>query len=402
MEQSLCKDKNNLNTLIELLTYGFLIFLYLRLFIPGNDLAMNAIFGLWGAFIFLLNVISTKKFKLLELLILSCLFIGILINVFFIKNASIYEPLWIICYFGIYLTLNNNLLKPKGILAITLIFYFIMIAWSFTNTNTNEIFYGSSKNAISAVGIFLLSLYYISAYLCKEKIFKFPVFLLFYCCMWAGGRTGFLISTLWIVGLIFINLSENKFQFDLKLFKFLVITFLSIIALLTIKKAYYLSSINEDITVRNIISVFDLSKFNSIDTFKSKGIKSPRLVFWSNYLAFIISSPKAFIFGASRINNPELYPYAENLHNVFFMLHSKTGLLGFIPVVVLLIRAFINLIREKNVTILFVLCMFGLRSMFDWIGFFSYYDVLFYFVLFTYNKDLFGNKDAFNFSQKIN
>lgn len=385
------KEAKRFNIIIEYLTYGFLVFLFAKLFININLFYLNGILGFWGSLIFMLNLISTKEIQKLEIIILATLLIGILINIIFIKNASLYEPIWIFCYFGIYLSLKNKFLNPKNLLAITCLFFGIIIILSFKKADPNLIFNSKSRNGISAFGIFFLSLYYISSIISNKKIFIFPTFLLLYCCIWSTGRTAFLVAILWIIGLIIFNPNKNKFEFNYKilifLLAYLIIYFLAIPFI-------------KELNLQNI----DSSNFASspmLQHYKKYGVSSPRFSFWSNYIMFIHTNPKAFILGASRINQPELYPFAENLHNVFFMLHSKTGMIGFIPIVYLLFRSSTNMVKRKKYTILFVFLIFTLRALFDWVGFFGLYDILFYYVIFTFNEDLFNGKTVYlNFFHK--
>ncbi|NCC70140.1 hypothetical protein EOM09_00980 [bacterium] len=324
--------------------------------------------------------------------------------------------LWIFCYFGIYLSLKNELLRPKIILNISYIFFLIIIFLSFLNKDPNEIFNGFSRNGISAMGIFLLSLYYLTAIIKNDYISKYPVFLLLYACLWSTSRSALFLSCLWVIMLIFINPSENKFEIDKK---FIISCFIFLISYyfmtIIINKLYtphiidvspYIKepAINETSLNStkhfNVISDNRISEFEAIKHLERYKFKSPRFKFWYNYIIYIISNPKALLFGASRLNNPELFPYGENLHSFLFMLHSKTGLFGFIPIVYLLIRSFFKLLRTKKITLLLVFCLFGLRALFDWLGFFGYYDVLFYYIMFTCNKDLFNDKYITTFSKK--
>lgn len=411
------QNKYYLSNIIEILTYGFILFLFLRLFIFINVFILNEILGLWGTFLLSLNLIYNKEIKKLDFIIIIFLSVGMIIDILFIKNSSVYELLWIFCYYGVYLSIENELLTSKNILNFSYIYFLIIIVLSFLNKDPNEIFNGFSRNGISAMGIFLLSLYYLTALIKSDYIHKYPVFLLLYVCLWSTGRSALFISIFWVILLMFINPSENKFEIDKKfiiscLLFLILYYFITIIInmiytpnIIEISPAIKITAINNTspnnvVNPTNVISINRVTEFESIKHLERYKLNSPRFKFWYNYIVYIISNPKALLFGASRLKNPQLYPYGENLHSFLFMLHSKTGLIGFIPVVYLLIRSFFKLLKSTKITHLFVFCIFGSRALLDWLGFFGYYDILFYYIMFTFNKDLFSDKSLMIFSKK--
>lgn len=382
MEKSVNRQKTIIGIITEYLTYAFLIFYFCRLLIFSNFLIINGFFSILGCLIFLLNIIDHCEIKFLEVLVCLSLLLGTFLDIFFIHNASNYEWIWIFCFLGVYLSLRDNILNSKIILSISLIYMITIFLISFTNHDPNTIFYKSSRNTVSDIGIFLLSFYYIVAFRQKENIYKFPAYLLLYCCIWSVGRSAVLVGSIWVFLLLFFNPTKNKFEFD---YKILISIIIAILFIYIIKFCNYLLFSQQTI----------IEKDTFIQHIETSGINSARYSLWLNYFIYISSHLKGFLFGASIYDNPQLYPYGENLHNVLFQLHSKTGLFGFIPVLFLLVRAFIKLIKTKSYTFLFIFLLMGLRSMFDWVGFFGPYDILFYFFMFTLNFDLFNDKKVF-------
>ena len=100
----------------------------------------------------------------------------------------------------------------------------------------------------------------------------------------------------------------------------------------------------------------------------------------------MISKPVYFIFGVNKENNSHVYIYGENLHNSFFMLHSKTGILGLLIILILLFESLFTLLKSKNYFPIILLLLICLRSFFDWISFFGIYDILFYLYILCYSR----------------
>ena len=387
------KINNYIDRILQSLFFIILITDFISRFSYRLAMYRNYIISFLGILIFcilLLNNYLSKNY----LYFLGLLSIFFIISFKITKNASIYEILWIYSYFSLAVIISNNIINFKYLKLYT---YIVLLTFTFLyifQYNPNILFYKTSRNNVSTITLFAITLYYFEAYTNEIKTSKLPIILFAISCYWAIGRTGLVISFLTLLIFSFINTKEYKFKFDYKFFLFsILIVFFLFYHSQIISKINFNNNINieqteiQDSTVEKSNEQNNKTIHNdALTNITQRGFNTPRILIWTNYIDEMISKPVYFIFGVNKENNSHVYIYGENLHNSFFMLHSKTGILGLLIILILLFESLFTLLKSKNYFPIILLLLICLRSFFDWISFFGIYDILFYLYILCYSR----------------
>ena len=94
------------------------------------------------------------------------------------------------------------------------------------------------------------------------------------------------------------------------------------------------------------------------DRLDEDGTDTVRYDLWREYLNGIDTNLGNFLLGCVIDHNmPQLTYYAKNPHNSFLMLHSRFGLVGFLLVIIAVIKCFVVLAKTRNYGCLILLAV---------------------------------------------
>lgn len=306
---------------------------------------------------------------------------AMLISMMYNGNTRPANLLWIWSYFGIAMVLYEFGMR---IAWARLLFYVCSLFFLFMafrgDVNVQEVMYGTSENGISTGCILVLFIYYSSIVKNGGNSMPFlPILIILVISLWTATRSSMLVMGLMLVFAIYYNnLRKDR--------KRSVIAQVAVFVFLVVAVIYFFE---------NYYSVLSSGLERKLER---EGLESTgREHLWQEYLGSLFDNPLHFILGtsSSNMNYPLFFFFHGNAHNAFIILHSKFGLLGFLYVVIILIKALRKTIRQKETILLALLLMAIIRSMFDWTAFPGYFDTIFYFYL-LYGLD----KNGFLKSQK--
>jgi hypothetical protein len=271
--------------------------------------------------------------------------------------------------------LLNEKLKSRVFYITYLVIVSIYFKHILAGDMPNEILVGGSRNVLSIILLFNLSLLHYIECTNKKNPSLFPSVLLAIISLWAIGRTGILVSLsyFFIVLYLRMNLLSTKVKY------FVVCMLVCIICFLI----YYF--------------FYDLEiLFNSsFEAFFKKGVnygEDPRNDMLWHYLSKIDFFN--FFFGYDYMNDAYYEAWEFNPHNSFIRLHSSFGIFFFISMCLIVYRLF-NLFRRFFLFFIIVIFLL-LRAWIDAILFWGYYDFIFFSLLLYQSRFyyLFWNKTS--------
>lgn len=351
------KSTSNHNVAADLF-FTFFIVACLGKALPVPLIVGNAITALIGVVSLLYVCITERDGKTPALLLLvvfgatSLMAVCMAVN----GNASLEDLLWPVTYSG---PIGILLTKEIGTRVFHFLFYFVAVFYlanALLGIDPSSITATSSRNAISGNVLLLAALLYFSQWQKLSTISLMPAIITVLLCIYGEGRTGILVSVVLLIVVLFQYLFKVK---AFALFKVIAVFTLIGLALLLVNTVF-------SDALQVLFSRFD-----------REGMDTVRYEIWSSYLAEVFSDPKWFIFGAPTDSSWILTYYDGNLHNAFFMLHSRFGMIGFCLVCVTLLLYALFSIKECHVFEVTLIAVLVLRSFYDWIAFTGLYDVFF-------------------------
>jgi hypothetical protein len=313
--------KTNYSTIIPSLFLVIYMFVdFIRFFNVVPLIVGNILYVLLGSLAIVYSTI--KKGIGRQILILSFIFFYIFfgaIGVLFNGNIDPQELLWPFAFMGLAILLLNfdiNYKLVKALYYFSLIFIAIRIIVA---GGVSHIDIVASRNTIGIMVLIYFSLYAIASYVNKKKVTIFPVLFGLLITIIAIGRSGILTFVLLTMFFLFFEFKGNKQKIRNPL-KWVFVMMFGVILFLF----FY--------------NLMDTYFIESINNFKGRGLESVRIQIWSDYLKKT-SSSFAYILLGTPINGTLLLDiFSSNLHNSFFMLHAKYGLIPFLIVIVLIIK----------------------------------------------------------------
>lgn len=289
------------------------------------------------------------------LFITGIMSLSLVISFLYNHNAGMVHVLWVFSYMGVALVLYNNVINEYLIrlllYAMSLVFVCMML-FGFSAISV----LGVGLNAVSAFFVILLFIYLLARNKCKMKWpLYWPSLLLFVVSAWTSTRSGILCAFLFLVGSLVLYVKDGG---SVKIF---IVPVLVVVATLMF---YRYGEISE-MLLRKIDNGF---------------LHSSRTEIWKEYISAVFDSIGNFILGPSIENERYalMHHYRGNVHNSFLMLHSKFGIVGFIFMLMLLLKATLQTwLFNKYLLLLLFLAL--LRSMFDWVSFPGMFDVVYFF-----------------------
>lgn len=319
----------------------------------GNGL--NAILGIAALFYV---CITEKRSALPTAILLYCLAASVLMAVCMLynENISVEDMLWIITYAGPVAILLTKKVDWK---AIQILFWMVTAFYggcALVGVNPGDISESTSQNSISSNILFVAVLLYLLRWNQVGRISLFPAVATLFICIYGQGRSGVLVAGLLLVVVSAAYLFEEK---RLSIFRIILIF------LLFAAGAFLLSTFFTEYLL-NLNARFD-----------KEGLDSLRYDMWQTYWGLLKQNEFNLLLGAPADAASLLQLYGGNLHNAFFMLHSRFGLIGFFGITVAFLVYCYYAIQNRR---FFELCLFFVlvvRSFSDWTAFTGLYDVLF-------------------------
>ncbi len=329
-------NKNNLLKNIYLLLYFVIFFLNIiyRVSFFKYILYLLGLTSVFYFFFYELIKIETK-FKSKSLLFFFLIFPTMILAMFYNHNLSIASYVILISYLGIAFLMLNTIIIPEFSYIPFIINTGYLCIYYLKNNTMYAAFAEQSVNYVSVTILYTLILIYISQYQNRIKTDNYLLLILsIFLCIVAGGRGG-LLSVAFLFLLTFL---KNLFVKTKKNLIINVIVFTGMVLIFV----YY------GIIKGNIFALLGSG-------FSERGMDSNgRSFVWGLYLIQCLTSIKN-IFFAINIQNAipiEIFPH---LHSSYLTLYADFGLLGFLCIIILLIKIFFLLFKiDKNLSFLYL------------------------------------------------
>jgi hypothetical protein len=289
-----------------------------------------------------------------------------MVSYFINSNIDILEFFWPFAFMGLGLLLLNFKLSVN---MTKYIYYFscvLLMAIISRAGNVNVITFAASRNTISIITLLFLSIYLITCYKNEVNVTIFPVIIGTIVVIFAIGRSGIITFALLSILFLIFEFQGRKSKIR-NVFKILIVLCL-IILLMAI--AFYIFKDYFILTINN---------------FKVRQLDSLRTFIWSDYLSKTFTSTKYLLFGSPINGTLYLDMYSKNLHNSFFMLHAKYGLIMLLIVLFLIYKSLKYFYTTKNYLLLSIFLISIYRMNFDYTNFNGALDIIFiFFILYPY------------------
>lgn len=332
-----------------------------------EDEMMNLIKGIFGLFCFAIaTFVVGKNVKgeaiLIGLMATFLMFFSYVYN----ENIRPNNFAWIWSYLGVAMLLyeygGSRKLSLYIFYGFSLYFLYLSV---FGGIDSRDALGQNSANYVSVLLIFCICIYYVALRQFPIKDFSYiPLLVLLFLSAWAGNRSG--IVCMGIVIPIVVLLNRKISAKSHHQFRFVFLLVISTIGILVLSN--YIADYTTSLTSKR----------------ESVGMASQRSLIWSEYINGAFENFGNFIFGVPTKNPKYLYlsHFVGNPHNTFLMLHAKYGIIGFLLVIVYIIKAIRKSIRMKDYLVLVITIAIVTRSFFDWCAFPGLYDVFYYYIIF--------------------
>lgn len=355
-----------------LVAYVFIDFI--RLFNIVPLIIGNMLYVLLGSLAILFSCIKRGIGK--QIPILSFIFFYIFfgaIGVLFNGNIDPQELLWPFAYMGLAILLLNfktdyRLIKVLYYFALIFIAIKIIAAGGIDHLDMV-----ASRNTVGIMVLIYFSMYAIASYVNNKKITVFPVLFGLLITVMAIGRSGILTFALLTILFFIFEFKEDKHKLRNPL-KWIYVIMFAVFLLLV----FY--------------SLLDTYFIEMLNNFKNRGLESARISIWNDYLKKTFTSSLFLLLGTPINGTYWLDAFSNNLHNSFFMLHAKYGLIMFLVVVLFIIKSSLYFLRRKNYLYLVLLLAVVFRMQFDYTNFNAQLDIILFYLMFYRYYDKYKNE----------
>lgn len=339
------KYNNEKVALIIFLNYVLLTFLKFYVILSGY--VCNVLLVLLGGMSFLYCVFVkglNKQLPFVLFLIIYTVAGGI--SFVYSGNAQIQELLWPMGFmsFGV-LFLNFPYIFYHSIMMSYYGFVCLSIYQIYNNGGADGCVIDGSRNNYSVYVVLWLSLYMISAFINKKSICVLAPLLGLMLCVMAVGRSGIVVGICMVLCFLFLELKKGR----LYVLKYMACGVILIFIMLFANNDYVSMSFMDD--------------------FKKRQFDSLRYDIWRDYINICCSSLMDVFCGARISGSRMMDLYSQNLHNSFFMLHAKYGVIGVLEILFLLINTTLFYARNKCGYLLVALFAVVFRMSFDYTNF---------------------------------
>lgn len=363
----------NKKKIFTVLFFLYIFFSLFRFIYPANFI-LTTFVTIIGLLSFVLLSIKIKREDLVIYIYIFFLFIFVFLSAFAVNRFERlgHVVLFILTNTGIALILKNSLVNTWAVKVVFYSWTLFFIIQILTGVDPDLAVTVVSHNGISMMILVACISYYIVVREKIENIPLIPALFTLIISIWGIGRSGILASLILLIGVILIKYPLKKATIFilssplLLIFLFFdqVVSFALNVPFLTRSATNYL--------VRN-------------------QQEEARIEIWGNY--FNNLDIFRFLFGANIKTDPwpDGQTLAYNYHNTFINLHSQTGLMGVITIIILIFALF--KFSQSN-KLLFVLLLALVARWFTDIGlYFESWDFLpfyFTFIVITQKNNLFN------------
>jgi hypothetical protein len=315
-----------------------------------------------------LLLFAQKRLPLSTLLIILILVIQMSLSVFLLGSTNVLRILKSVQFILIAVLLVGFKLNYQIILFSFSLHVGFFAYQMFIGSNPNLIF-AASRNMVSVIMLIQTSLLYLTLIGNNRRITFIPALINLYMCLWAVGRSGIVSSLILLFGVSYVILKQDdKWKKSLGVLIFGLIIIFVFYSFQTVVSSS--GSFLKTIVVAR-------------DNFLSRGLESSgRVSIINEYIRSATSNIRYFIFGVPSTSSEIFIDFNSNFHNSYLRLHSNYGLLGFLLIMIMILVALINLIREKSILHVALLLALLVRISTDTIAFVGITDpLLFYFIL---------------------
>lgn len=272
-------------------------------------------------------------------------------------NTNLGEIGLIIAFQGIAFVLITNKGSLKYLHIFTYFVYLFLIIQILIRINPNQILNEASHNFISVLAIMLFVMD--SVYRLEQE--KKPSLFLLLCCLFlcimATGRGGIVSVLALTIGIVYLNIIQTK-PTIVKLIFFTVTLILMVLG-------YYIYN-------EKIVYYYGMISYDA-----------PRFYLWNLYIKDTISETKNILFGTPFYTEEVFVAFLKNLHNIFFNLHGKYGIVPLIIVVYMNVKCIIRYYRLKNYYYLLFIFIILFRSLTDFTSFPGVFDIAWFYLVYN-------------------
>lgn len=356
----------------------YFLFTFLRFLYPANVILTSIVVG--AGILLLVNLsFHIKRDEQLVYLYVIVLISSVLISAIV---TSRYERLghiilFILSNMGVALLILRSYVHSWAcyfIFYLLTLFFFKQII---TGVEADDAVSVVSHNGISMIILIACITLYLIQNLNNKKISLLPSILTLIICIWGTGRSGILASLVLLLGLLIVKFNVRK----------RVIFFIGL--------PFAIVYIFFETLILYAVQVPFLTQAATNYLVRANGEPEARIDIWNNYFHNINFS-KLF-FGV----NPKIDPWPEgqtlayNYHNTFINLHSQTGIVGILTILILII-SFTKLLKFNNIVAILLLTLI-IRWFTDTGLYFESWDFLpFYFTFIYLSKRYFVSDNQIN------
>ncbi len=304
-----------------------------------------------------------NSFMYIPLLLLLGMFLYIGISQPYKLNSLYYSAVSMILILVSYWTMKQDYRLVKTMAFVALLIYYQFFIYSglvqgFMPADVNSYLGESSRNAVSAIALFLQVLYSAAYYRVHQNLPLFtPIFTLIIAIV-AFGRSGIGLSAMLVVFTYLLLFLQSNRLSKLLVFTGLIIVFF--------------------ILVQNLQQISD---FLVLYTNFQTGLDSPRYIMNQEYVSKITF--ESFLIGLDLSTIPIIHSHSDNPHNSVILAHSQ---FGFLYVLFLMFFAlfvgYVVLVYKNTVVYGFLLLLFLTRISIDILALLGVFDFIFYFLVF--------------------
>ena len=337
------------------------------------------------------------------------LFIGVytafgIVSFFYNGNADVIELLWPLGYMSASLLL---IFFRPNIKVCQSVFYGYCAAILLRITLAGDVDaagFNASRNMISVHVLTLLGIYLISVRKAGERFSVMTFLCAIFLCMISRGRSAVFLAGIFALYLLVCLVFDRK---AMRVCGKLDLLFWAVMALIyfypilrTIQLPKFDPPAPPEITAPEVPGQPELPtqpeipeapveppQLNNtvqqgLENLKARGLRSSRIGIWKDYLKKAGASFTDLLFGAAICGTPTLDEFTTNLHNSFFMLHAKYGLLGLLLVLLAMVCSGWRYLMQRNIHYLFLMAALFWRMNLDYTNFNGILDILLVFLIF--------------------
>jgi len=279
------------------------------------------------------------------------------LNILFTGNSSFDSQAYTVLCIGITLLLIQHKINTNYLLTALYMNILVVLFRIFTGGGIQsymKIYVTSSSNFVSVHLLFVAVIYYAVLEQQGRRIPFVPALATWIVCVMAMGRGGILSASVLMVGLV---LYFRKTRFRNMKAQNRMCTILIIFIALIAAVPYVISIIMANMSTSVLLERF--STFGMSD--------NGRFPCWIEYITACFGDLKSFLLGASFSELKIVTRYGDNLHNSFLNIHAFNGMIMFVYIIILCIKAVFYAKRHHKMLFFWCFVTLCLRGATDYV-----------------------------------